>query len=207
MELSLIGAPIHSESSAVRDLETESDNELLRLSARGDESAFAAVYRRHQGPIFRFALHMSGHREIAEEVTQEVFLTLIREPKQYRIERGPLQAFLIGVARNKIRRLCARQKSSDFRLDDADRANTVFAASVDPFERCSKEHEVRALQTAILTLPPRYREVIVLCDLEEVPYAEAARLLDCVVGTIRSRLYRARGILGAKLRKHERCSV
>ncbi len=111
------------------------------------------------------------------------------------------------MARNKVRRLCARQKFSDHQLDDADQASAIFAASIDPFERCSKEHEMRALQIAILTLPPRYREVIVLCDLEEVPYAEAARLLDCVVGTVRSRLHRARGILGAKLRKHERCSI
>ena len=69
----------------------------------------------------------------------------------------------------------------------------------------SKEQELAALQIAILSLPPNYREVVVLCDLEELPYAQAAQHLGCAVGTVRSRLHRARAFLGAKLRKQESC--
>ena len=180
--------------------ETLSDGDLVRRSAKGDEAAFTALYRRHQGPVFRFALHMSGRKELAEEITQEVFLALICEAARYRPERGSLQALLIGVARNKIRR-CLRDP--EFELGDVDMAGT----EADLFERCSKSGELAALQSAILSLPPRYREVIVLCDLEEMPYADVARLLSCVVGTVRSRLHRGRGILSAKLRKREGCSV
>ncbi len=187
----------------MRDLEEQGDSELLRLSSHGNEAAFTALYRRHQGPVFRFALHMCGRKDIAEEVTQEVFLTLIRQPKQYRSERGALQAFLIGITRNHVRHYASRERPADHQGQRA-RAGTAVAT---PFESCSKSGELRALKNAILNLPPRYREVIALCDLEEIPYTEAARLLGCVTGTIRSRLHRARGILGARLRKQVGCSV
>ena len=185
-----------------------SDGDLLRLSANGRDSAFAALYRRHQGPVFRFALHMSGRTEIAEEVTQEVFLTLIVDPERYSPERGPLEAFLIGVARNKIRRRSMREQLSVSDLDEREfSASGRFGSPPDPFDSCSKKSEARALRAAILSLPPRYREVIVLCDLEEMQYVEVARVLGCAIGTVRSRLHRARNLVAAKLRSAERCSV
>ncbi len=181
------------------------DNDLLLRSAKHDEAAFRVLYGRHQGAIFRFALHMSGRTEVAEEVTQEVFLLLIRDPNQFRPERGALQAFLIGVARNKLKRYLSDPYlagSGLHQLSDAQRASAF-----DLFDDCSKAGELRRLQSAMLTLPPRYREVIVLCDLEERPYADVARSLGCLVGTVRSRLHRGRGLLAAKLRNREKCSV
>ncbi|MGA8026313.1 MAG: RNA polymerase sigma factor, partial [Bryobacteraceae bacterium] len=171
-----------------------------RLSGRGNERAFGILYQRHRGSVFRFALHMSGRKELAEEVTQEVFLALIREPRQYRPQRGSLQGFLIGIARNKMRRHLGRRASG---LDQVETRVSV----PDPFDSYSKKDEARALHAAILTLPPRYREIIVLCDLEEMDCAEAGRLLGCVAGTVKSRLHRARNLLGAKLRIREKCSV
>jgi RNA polymerase sigma-70 factor (ECF subfamily) len=177
------------------------DGDLLRLSGQGDEEAFLVLYRRHQGPIFRFALHMSGRTETAEEVTQEVFLALLSELQRYTAERGSLQGYLIGVARNKVRRQL--------------RESRVFAPATEEgsysgialFEGLSKEQETAALRAAILRLPPNYREVIVLCDIEDMDYTQAARQLGCAVGTVRSRLHRARAILGAKLGKREACGV
>ncbi len=185
--------------------DTLNDRDLLRLSAKGDEAAFTALYRRHQRAVFHFALHMSGRREVAEEVTQEVFLVLIREPKQYQAGRGPLEAFLIGVARNKLKRHLAEPRNCTSGLDEL--ALSLAAADADPFQDCSKASESRALESAILSLPPRYREAIVLCDLQEMAYADVARLLGCAIGTVRSRLHRARAILAAKLRNREQCSV
>jgi RNA polymerase sigma-70 factor, ECF subfamily len=176
------------------------DNDLLRLSGKGDEDAFLALYHRHQGPVFRFALHMSGRREVAEEVTQEVFMTLLSEPKLYAVGRGPLQGYLIGIARNKVRRQLAQSRMW---ASDA----SVPGESTSLFEGLNKEQELAALQSAILSLPPNYREVIVLCDLENMEYAQIARQLGCAVGTVRSRLHRARAILGAKLGKRQGCPV
>jgi RNA polymerase sigma-70 factor (ECF subfamily) len=176
------------------------DDDLLRLSGKGDEDAFLALYHRHQGPVFRFALHMSGRREIAEEVTQDVFMTLLSEPKLYAAGRGPLQGYLIGIARNKVRRQLAQSRMWTS-------GESIAGQGASLFEGLNKERELAALQSAIFSLPPNYREVIVLCDLENMDYAQIARQLGCAVGTVRSRLHRARAILGARLRKSQGCPV
>src|SRR5258708_19343328 len=78
----------------------ERDDVLLKRSARGDEEAFTQLYRRNQAQIYRFALRMTGHAWAAEEIVQDVFMTLVREPKKYDPTRGPLGAFLYGIPRN-----------------------------------------------------------------------------------------------------------
>lgn len=180
------------------------DNELLRLSTDGDEEAFLALYRRHQGAVFRFALHMSGCREIAEEVTQEVFLTMLAEARQYVAERGPFQAYLIGIARNQVRRQLRHAREMAAEWLEA-RAEPQGNSGEQLLDELSRAQELSALRAAILSLPPNYREVVVLCDLEGVEYAQAALQIGCPVGTVRSRLHRARSILEAKLRRRERC--
>ncbi len=174
------------------------DAELLQLSSNGDEEAFVILYRRHQGPVFRFALHMSGSRETAEEVTQEVFLALLAGLRRYARQRGPLQPYLIGMARNHVRRHFAQVAATGER---------PCHSPEHLLEEISAEQELAALRAAILKLPPNYREVVVLCDLEGLEYADAAAQLGCAVGTVRSRLHRARAILQARLRRRERCSV
>lgn len=170
------------------------DADLLDLSAKGDEEAFVILYQRHQGPVFRFALHMSGSRETAEEVTQDVFLALVSGLQRYSRERGALEGYLIGMARNYVRRYM-----------NAPPANSLHAAEQQA--DALHEEELVSLRAAILKLPPTYREVVVLCDMEGLDYAQAAAQLGCAIGTIRSRLHRARAILAAKLRRRERCSV
>jgi RNA polymerase sigma-70 factor (ECF subfamily) len=173
------------------------------LSAAGDEDAFLALYRRHQGPVFRFAQHMCGSRETAEEVTQEVFLAMLADTHRYIADRGSLESYLIGMARNQVRRqlreerACAAgtgETSGEMRTDS--RAGLL--------DTLSKEQELRALHLAILSLPPNYREVVALCDLEGRSYAQAAERLGCAVGTVRSRLHRARSILEMKLRMQDK---
>lgn len=210
LELSYPASAIHVGTATdplVTTLTTETleDADLLRLSAKGDEAAFTLLYRRHQGAVFRFLLHMSGRIDTAEEVTQEVFLMLIRHPNTYRPQRGSLQAFLIGVARNKLKRYRGDRYLASSGLDELSEAQGFSA--FDPFGDCSRASELRALHCAILGLPRRYREVIVLCDLEEKQYSEVAHSLGCLVGTVRSRLHRARGLLAAKLRSREKCSI
>ncbi|HXF38883.1 MAG TPA: sigma-70 family RNA polymerase sigma factor, partial [Blastocatellia bacterium] len=83
---------------------TPSDPELLRLMIAGDEDAFTALYRRRQGGVYRFALQMSGSQTVAEDVTQEVFMVLIREAERYDSSRASLAAYLYGIARNYVLR-------------------------------------------------------------------------------------------------------
>jgi RNA polymerase sigma-70 factor (ECF subfamily) len=179
----------------------ERDDVLLRRSAKGDEDAFAEIYRRHHAPIYRFALRMTGNRWAAEEIVQEVFMTLVREPKKYDPRRGALGAFLYGVARNRVMKHLERLPR-ELSLENADGTPRSRAFTTDPVtpahwaELRERREQVRS---AVLELPVEFREAIVLCELEEMSYEEAARTLDCPVGTIRSRLHRGRALLLAKL--------
>lgn len=181
--------------------ETLTDDELIRALAAGDESAFLDLYRRWQGPIFRFGLQMSGLRAVAEDVTQETFLALIRDSSRYRAARGSVAAYLYGIARHITLRCLARERSLAVKDETlANVAETLDVAGKDPYQNSVRNQRSERLWAAVLALPVHYREVIVLCELHEVDYAEAAALLGCSIGTVRSRLHRARAILTERLR-------
>jgi RNA polymerase sigma-70 factor (ECF subfamily) len=173
-----------------------SDEELLTRLLAGDEEAFTALYHRRQGRIYRFALEMSGSEAVAEEVVQEVFLAVLNGDLKYDSGRGRLSALLMGVARNQVLRLL--RKESRYAPDVAETDHP--AGGQDALASLAHRESVGQLKQAVLSLPPNYREVVALCDLEEVDYAEAAEVLGCPIGTVRSRLHRARAMLTEKLR-------
>jgi RNA polymerase sigma-70 factor, ECF subfamily len=164
------------------------DQDLLRMMLSGDEEAFTALYRRRQGPVYRFALQMTGSIVIAEDVTQEVFLGLLLQTAKYDAARGSLSSFLYGVARN----LVYRRIEHTSELED-------YAASDDVLDDLTRRETIENVRLAVLSLPAVYREAVVLCDLQEISYEEAAVALDCPVGTVRSRLNRGRSMLAQKL--------
>lgn len=187
------------------------DDRLLRRMLAGDEDAFADLYQRRHPAIYRFALHMCGNPAMAEDVTQEVFMALIREPGRFDPTRGSLSAFLFGIARNHLRKRWDQERRLVPITDDSDELDhlSTSAAAGNGNARAiahSFSEELESLDTvgrvrrAISTLPENYREVVVLCELEEMSYEEAASALGCPVGTVRSRLHRARTILLDKLR-------
>src|SRR5215471_3474366 len=180
----------------------ERDDVLLKRSAKGDEEAFTQLYRRNQAPIYRFALRMTGQPWAAEEIVQDVFMTLVREPKKYDPGRGPLGAFLYGIARNRVMKHLERQpREFSLELKD-DEGETKILEAVDnrtPAQWAELRERRERVRSAVLSLPPEFRETVVLCELEEMSYEEAARALECPVGTVRSRLHRGRALLLAKL--------
>jgi RNA polymerase sigma-70 factor (ECF subfamily) len=187
---------------------SRSDGDLLRLLSGGDEKAFLEFYRRHQGVVYRFALQMSGKTEIAEEVTQDVFMVVMNQGTRYDSERGSVAAFLYGIARNFVLRALDREKPYLTVLDDpAGDYGDRIAAGTDIFSDLARDERMETLRKAVLALPPAYREVVVLCDLHERDYADAASVLGCAIGTVRSRLHRARALLAEKMRAGERCAV
>jgi RNA polymerase sigma-70 factor, ECF subfamily len=183
------------------------DGDLLRLLSGGDEKAFIEFYRRHQGFVYRFALQMSGKTEIAEEVTQDVFVVVMNSGARYDSERGSVAAFLYGIARNFVLRALERERPYLTVLDDPAGETQEVAAEHDVFGDLVQNERLETLRKAVLALPPAYREVVVLCDLHERDYAEAATALGCAIGTVRSRLHRARALLAEKMRASERCAV
>jgi RNA polymerase sigma-70 factor (ECF subfamily) len=183
----------------------ETDDELLLRMRSGDEQAFTALYLRRQAAIYRFALHLSGSAATAEDTIQEVFLALIRDDCGYDPERGTLAGYLFGIARKLVLRQLERRRG-DVELD-AEADGFVLPdgkASADQLAALTRKEGIAALRRAVQTLPARYREVVALCDLEEVDYAEAAFVLGCPVGTVRSRLHRARALLLEKLNQEPR---
>jgi RNA polymerase sigma-70 factor, ECF subfamily len=181
------------------------DTELLRLMLAGDEEALALLYRRRQGSVYRFALQMSGSKPIAEDVTQEVFLFLMREGHVFDPSRGSLSAFLLGVARNHVlRRMRVDQVLTPIGDDDdVDVVLPTPGSHLRPLDDLARAETIELVRKAVLSLPAKYREVVVLCELQDVSYAEAAEILGCAIGTVRSRLHRARALLLGKLRPAE----
>jgi RNA polymerase sigma-70 factor (ECF subfamily) len=183
---------------------TTSDEDLLRLVSTGDETAFTALYRRRQGAIYRFALHMSGSESVAEDVTQEVFIALMRQGDRYDPLKGSLSAYLYGIARNHVLRHLERERSlvpiTERTDEEESSTHGAFIVDGDPLGDLTRNEMIEAVRQSVLALPAHYRETVVLCDLHEMSYEEAAAALDCAVGTVRSRLHRARALLVERLR-------
>jgi RNA polymerase sigma-70 factor (ECF subfamily) len=137
---------------------------------------------------------------VAEDVTQEVFLAVLREDCGYDPARGTLSGYLFGIARKLVLRHLERGRSDVvLETENDDSALPELAVIDDPMVDLTRREGIEALRRAVQALPRRYREVVVLCDLEEVDYADAAAALGCPIGTVRSRLHRARGLLLDKL--------
>jgi len=184
----------------VIDSGREDDNRLLQQMIAGEESGFVSLYQKYQAPVYRFSLQIGGSRDVAEEVTQETFLALIRRPQKYQAERGPLLLYLFGIARNLAWK-SARTERCFGALDDD--TEVPEAKSEDMANELARRQQVMRVRLAVLSLPPKYREVIVLCALQELSYEQAATVVGSSIGTVRSRMHRAKQLLLRKLKKDE----
>ena len=135
---------------------------------------------------------------MADDVTQDVFVTVIREARRFEPGRATVSAWLCGIARNFVRRRLALEQGTAS-LDDGEIDIPVAATDTDPLGDLTSAEAVESLRRAVISLPLRYREVIVLCDLQETSYVDAAEALGCPIGTVRSRLARGRALLTAKM--------
>jgi len=186
----------------MKAIETCTDEILLKRAMAGDEEAFTRLYRSLSGVVYRFARQMSGSPAVAEDVTQEVFLILLRKARLFDPNRGSLSTYLLQITRNEILRRLGRDRShvplEDEQEEDAlPDENLIVKGS--QLGTLMRNEEIEMVRQAVLGLPIHYREVVVLCELEEMSYNEAAAMLDCAVGTVRSRLHRARSLLKQRL--------
>src|SRR5262245_52251056 len=173
------------------------DDQLILAIADGDRDAFALLYRRYRADIYRFAAHMAGSPTVADDVVQDVFVAVIEDAARYRTDQSGALPWLLGIARNHVRRW--RHQRPVLPLPDEDAQSGELAVQPDPLGQISRQRHTTALRRALVALPVRYREAIVLCDLQELSYADAAAALGCAIGTVRSRLHRGRALLARRL--------
>ena len=173
------------------------DLELLDRMAGGDREALAIIFRRHHATVYRFSRQMLGSIEAAEDVTQDVFVALTKGAARFDPAVASLSTYLYGIARHLVLQRYKRSRARiEVNIDTAaDQDETPFAISSDPADTLTRVRASRELRRAVLRLPVHYREVVVLCELHGLSYDDAAAIIRCPVGTVRSRLSRARQIL------------
>ncbi len=178
------------------DADEGADRQLVAAIGAGRREAFAQAYQRYRSDVYRFARHMAADAAVADDVTQEVFLALMRQPERFDAVRGSLRAYLLGIARHVI---ASRLRERRWWGDADDPLPEIVAPDDDPHEALCRAQDVARVQAAVALLPPAFRDTLVLCDLLGLSYDEAAASLSCPVGTVRSRLFRARQQLGRAL--------
>jgi RNA polymerase sigma-70 factor (ECF subfamily) len=173
------------------------DAALLERACKGEEAAFSELFARHQRPIYSYAARMCGPAA-ADDVVQETFLAVLRRAGTYDPARGTVARYLFGIARHLVlKQLGARYNACP--ADGADEGTAAPAIQETPLESLTRAETVDAVRAAVESLPPVYREVVVLCELQEMDYATAADVIQCPIGTVRSRLHRAKAMLMTKL--------
>lgn len=170
---------------------------LARLSA-GDSAAFDLLYRREAGAVYRYALAMAGDAAAAADATHDAFVALATRPAGFDPTRGALGAYLAGIARHA---LLALRRAAHEPFDD-ESADLQAAPTVSPEDLQVRRQGRDALWRAIRELPWPLREALVLVDLQERPYGQAAAIAGCELNTLRTRLHRARLRLAARLGAH-----
>ena len=185
------------------ELEAAPDEALIERIAAGEAVSLSVLFRRRQQNVYRFALHLTGSPALADDVTQDVFVTVIREARRFEPGRATVSAWLCGIARNFVRRRLALEHGTAS-LDDGEIDIPIAASNADPLADLTSAEAIESLRRAVVSLPMRYREVIVLCDLQEMSYGDAAEALGCPIGTVRSRLNRGRALLTAKMLETQR---
>lgn len=173
------------------------DELLLSEAASGDAAAFQILYERYRDAIFKFSYRLLGSVEAAEDVTHDCFLSLIRDPGRYDPRRASLRNYLYGAARNQ-----AHKQFNYFNrtaaIDELDE-EAVWAADDDQMRRMLDEELSTQVEKAIGSLPPLQREALLLFEYEDLSLAEIADIVDADVGTVKSRLFRARELMRQRL--------
>jgi RNA polymerase sigma-70 factor, ECF subfamily len=164
--------------------------------------AFNALYRRHQGPLFRYALLRSGREDVAADIVQDVFLGLMTNTFKFDATRGSLQPFLFGVARNLLlkrdeaaRRFVSTTAKNDGDEDAEDLVAFVADNSMLPEQRVLANETAEQVRRALTQVAPHYRDVLILYEIHDLSYVEIAHICGIDLGTVRSRLSRARAKL------------
>jgi RNA polymerase sigma-70 factor, ECF subfamily len=176
------------------------DELLLSKAGKGEQAAFLELYDRYREPIFRFAYRLLGSVEIAEDVTHDCFLSLIRKPENFRPERASLKTYLYAAARNLALKHF-RDHGRETGLEEV-AEEPKDSSKRGPLRRLLDEELATQVREAVFSLPPLQREALILFEYEGLSLSEVAEVAGTDVGAIKARLYRAREGLRRMLRSY-----
>jgi RNA polymerase sigma-70 factor (ECF subfamily) len=166
--------------------------------AVGDRQALDLIYRAEAGEVYRFALAMCGNPAWSADAVQDAFVHLAEKPHGYDAAQGPLRAYLCGIARHKL--LARWRASTPFAaLEEEDEGGSDAPATHSPEQELGRSQQTQALWREIARLPWAFREAVVLVDIQERTYTEAAQIAGVEINTLRTRLHRARKRLAEAL--------
>jgi RNA polymerase sigma-70 factor (ECF subfamily) len=175
------------------------DTECMARLAAGDTTAMRQLYERHGRALLRFSAAMCRSRQAAEDLVHDTFVALLREPFRFDPALGTVYGYLCGVLRHRVSRHYRQEKRWVALDTDDDGAGAPLEDAASPVDEIARTEVTAAFRRAMLELPLQHREIIALCDLEELPYTTVASILGCPIGTVRSRLHRARALLTIRL--------
>jgi RNA polymerase sigma-70 factor (ECF subfamily) len=176
------------------------DKLLLEKAGAGDPAAFLQVYERHRNAVFRFAYRLSGTVEMAEDITHDCFLSLIRRPESFSPDRASLRTYLFSAARNLwLKQL--RKSGRESALDDL-AEDQFIAISKEPLRGLLDDELSLKVKEAVSDLPPLQREALILFEYEGLALSEIASMVGADIGAVKARLHRARERLRDRLRPY-----
>jgi RNA polymerase sigma-70 factor, ECF subfamily len=177
------------------------EDQLITRCRAGDREAFALVYAQYERLVLHYAYRMLGHSEDARDVCQETFVRAFQSMPNFRGESS-LQTWLLKICLNLCRnRNRSRGRETPLENRDVERAFRGEAAYTDPHTVAEQRQQVEVMQSALSSLPPAQRELIILREYEELSCEEIAGILDCAVVTVRVKLFRARARLRERVHR------
>jgi len=181
-------------------LNPNTEANLVEKVAQGDEIAFDEIYHLYRNRVYGFIYRMTVNQAVAEDITHEVFVVLIENPKRYFTERGSLLTFLCAVARNRVMNHLRRKHNADVGFDDFENFDVLEdETKSNPLTDLLNQELAERIDVCIAALPPLQREVIILREFQELSYEEIANVTEAELGAVKARLYRARQTLAKQL--------
>jgi RNA polymerase sigma-70 factor (ECF subfamily) len=183
----------------------EDDDKLIQDALKGDQKAFKGLVTRHQGSVYHIVFRIVRDREIANDLVQETFMKAFSSLKSYRSEYR-FSTWLYKIAANssidhlRKKRIQALSLDNPIKTEDGEVAIEVADYTHHPEEEMVRRERAVSIDEAIVSLPDKYRRVIVARHMEEKSYEEIADELGLPVGTVKARIFRARELLKKKLR-------
>ena len=169
------------------------ENQLIRRIRAGDREVFRVLVEANQGSVFRVCLHLLGDRARTEDLSQDTFVRAFQKLDQFDESKGKFAVWLVTIAR----RLCfnAMKKATPYLMADPPEPEPGLLGGEHPDEMLTRLETFRFLEAALASLSDEHRRVFVFAEIEELPHDDIARLEGLAVGTVKSRLSRAKQVL------------